>query len=105
MSISQDERERAIFRNRRIALADLESNMVTAKRIGKAEGLAEGRVTGLAEGRAEGLAEGRAAERVDVARNLLKMNMPLEQIIAATGLTRVEVEALRDSDIGGYERQ
>ena len=82
MSISQDERERAIFRNRRIALADLESNMVTAKRIGKAEGLAEGRATGLA----------------DVARNLLKMNMPLEQIITATGLTRAEVEALRDSD-------
>ena len=93
MSISQDERERAIFRNRRIALADLESNMVTAKRIGKAEGLAEG----LEKGRATGLAEGRATGLADVARNLLKMNMPLEQIIAATGLTRVEVEALRDS--------
>jgi predicted transposase/invertase (TIGR01784 family) len=30
MSISKDERERAIFRNRRIALADRESNMATA---------------------------------------------------------------------------
>ena len=78
MSISQDERERAIFRNRRIALADLESNMVTAKRIGRAEGRVEG--------------------HADVARNLLKMNMPLEQIVTATGLTRAEVEALRDVD-------
>ena len=30
MSISKDERERAIFRNRRIALADQESNMAQA---------------------------------------------------------------------------
>jgi len=32
MSISKDERERAIFRSRRIALADQESNRVTAER-------------------------------------------------------------------------
>ena len=32
MSISKDERERAIFRNRRIAQADQESNMITAVR-------------------------------------------------------------------------
>jgi len=106
MGISKDERERAIFRNRRIALANLESDMVTSKRIGRAEGLAEGlekgRAVGLAEGRAEGRvegrAEGRAAGLTDVARSLLKMNMPLEQIITATGLTRAEVEALRGSD-------
>jgi len=30
MSISKDERERAIFRNRRIAIADRESNMAQA---------------------------------------------------------------------------
>jgi hypothetical protein len=32
MSISKDERERAIFRNRRIALADQESNRITIVR-------------------------------------------------------------------------
>ena len=32
MSISKDERERAIFRSRRIALADKESNRVTAEK-------------------------------------------------------------------------
>jgi len=37
MSISKDERERAIFRNRRIALADQESNMITAVRNAKTE--------------------------------------------------------------------
>jgi len=42
MSISKDERERAIFRNRRIALADQESNMITAKREARREGYREG---------------------------------------------------------------
>ena len=43
MSISKDEQERAIFRNRRIALADQESNMITAKREAKREGYRESR--------------------------------------------------------------
>ena len=37
MNISRDERERAIFRSRRIALADQESNIITAERRGAAE--------------------------------------------------------------------
>jgi len=37
MSISKDERERAIFRNRRIAIADQESNIITAVRNAKTE--------------------------------------------------------------------
>jgi predicted transposase/invertase (TIGR01784 family) len=74
MSISKDERERAIFRNRRIALADRESDRVTSERVG------------------------RMAERSTIARNLLKMNMPIEQIIIATGLTAAEVEALRAAE-------
>jgi predicted transposase/invertase (TIGR01784 family) len=35
---------------------------------------------------------------LDVARNLSKMNLPIEQIVTATGLTRAEVESLRDAD-------
>jgi len=82
MSISKDERERAIFRNRRIALANYESDMVTAERIGRAAGLVEGEAKGHA----------------NVARNLLKMNMPIEQIAIVTGLTTAEIKALRDTD-------
>ena len=37
-------------------------------------------------------------EKTDIARNLMKMNMPIEQISTATGLTRAEVEALRAAD-------
>jgi len=41
MSISKDEQERAKLRNRRIALADHESNMITAKRVAREEGYRE----------------------------------------------------------------
>jgi len=98
MGISQDEREKAIFRNRRIALMNYESDMITSKRLGRAEGIAEGISKGRAEGIAEGISKGRVEGCVDVARNLLRMNLPLEQIITATGLTRAEVEALREAD-------
>ena len=32
---------------------------------------------------------------IEIAENLLGMNMPLDQILTATGLTREEVETLR----------
>ena len=39
--------------------------------------------------------EGAAEEKLEVARNLLKINLPLEQISKATGLTVAEIERLR----------
>ena len=53
------------------------------------------RQKGRAEGRAEGLAEGRAEERHNTAQRLLKMNLPVENVVAGTGLTLDEVESLR----------
>jgi predicted transposase/invertase (TIGR01784 family) len=102
MSISQDERERAIFRSRRKFSMDHASDMATAEDIGRAEGKAEGRAEGKAEGRAEGKAEGRAegkAEgRVEVARNALQLGMSIDDIIRLTSLTREEVENLNYID-------
>jgi predicted transposase/invertase (TIGR01784 family) len=67
MSISQSERERAIFRSRRKFQTDMESNMATAL-------------------------DNRSAE---IARNLLKRNRPIDEIVEDTGLTREEVEKLK----------
>jgi len=39
--------------------------------------------------------EAEIAKALDIARNLLGMNMPPDQIAAATGLTREEIEGLR----------
>ena len=50
MSISQDERERAIFRSRRMYQSDLESNWATAEENGINTGIAIGRDEGLAIG-------------------------------------------------------
>lgn len=74
MSISKNEKELAIYRNRKIAQADQESNRVTL--IHNAE----------------------TAKALLIARNLLKMNIPIEQIIEATGLTREEIEGLRGAE-------
>ena len=79
MNISQDERERAIYRSRRKFQTDLQSDFATAEDRGERRGERKGEHKG----------------RVDVARNLLKLNLPLEQIITATELTREEVERLR----------
>jgi predicted transposase/invertase (TIGR01784 family) len=74
MSVSKDERERAAFRSRRMHQTDMQSNMATAEdRGGKKKALV-------------------------IARNLLKMNLPFEQIVSATGLTFEEVEALRNAN-------
>jgi hypothetical protein len=77
MSISKDERERAIFRNRRIALSDLESNRLTAEH--------NLRIA---------VAEGKADERLAIAKKLLTRNRPIDEIMEDTGLTRAEIEKL-----------
>ena len=81
MSISKDERERAIFRSRRIALADQESNRVTAERNLKIE-----------------LVKAEKANTIAIAKNFLQMNLPIDQIAKGTGLTHAEIENLRDAD-------
>jgi predicted transposase/invertase (TIGR01784 family) len=74
MSISQDERERAIFRSRRMYQSDLESNMHTAKR------------------------EARIEERLAIARNMLADGETYGKITRYTGLSPSELDKLFDAD-------
>ena len=74
MSISKDERERAIFRNRRIAMADKESNRITVER------------------------NAEKAKAISVAKSLIVFGDPIDKIVTVTGLTRAEVENLCDAD-------
>ena len=80
MSVSQDERERAIAISRKKFQTDLQSNLATAED----------------RGRAEGRAEGEFVKALAVARNMMKRNRPIDEIIEDTGLTREEVENLGD---------
>jgi hypothetical protein len=67
MSISKDERERAIFRSRRIAQADRESDMKTSERMGIKF----------------------------VAQNMIADGEPIDKILRYTNLTLAEIEALQ----------
>ncbi len=65
---------------------------------GKEEGLAEGMEKGLAEGMEKGLAEGTEKGRFEgtksIVLNMLRQNMPLEDICSITGLELDEVLAI-----------
>ena len=50
------------------------------------------------EGLNKGLSKGRDEERIIIAKNLLNLAIPIEQIVIATGLTRDEVSSLRVTD-------
>ena len=88
INVSQDERERAINRSRRMWQADFESNMNTSREAG--------RIEGHAEGHAEGRAEGRIENALDTAQIMLADGEPFDKIIKYTGLTCEKVESLRN---------
>ena len=52
---------------------------------------------GKEEGRAEGRAEGMSQRSQEIARNLLSLGLPIDQITQATGLTEEEIELLKES--------
>ena len=70
-TISRDENERARFHARRKFQMDMEHNLIVARD------------------------EGESTKAIAIAKNLLEMNLSIEQIVKATGLTREEVEGLR----------
>jgi predicted transposase YdaD len=55
----------------------------------------EGRVEGKVEGRVEGREEGRVEGKIEVARNFLKMGLPIEQVAHGTGLSVEDINSLR----------
>ena len=62
--ISQDERERAILRSRRMYETDMTSNLLTAERRGEIRGRKEGREESNLELARNALAEGLSAEMI-----------------------------------------
>lgn len=83
MNISQDERERAVFRSRRMYQTDQQSNLATAEDRGKKVGI------GI------GIGIGEKNRSIEIARNALQMKMSVADIAKLTGLTHEEVERLR----------
>ena len=69
---------------------DLNSVIETAEKKGMKKGIKKGR----AEGRAEGRVEGEHNKALDIARNLKSFGMPINQIIAMTGLSEDDINDL-----------
>ena len=61
---------------------------------GREQGRAEGREQGRAEGREQGRAEGRAEVKLEIAKNLLAMGIPMDKVVQASGLTEEQISAL-----------
>ena len=81
---------------REAARKELEEATKKALTEGRAKGRAEGKAEGRAEGKAEGRAEGRAEGMLEVAKNLLSMDIPILQIMQATGLTQEQIKGLQN---------
>ena len=77
--ISQDERERY--------LAELREKYILDQKAIEDAGYDKGMRIGLERGRKE--------RNIEIAKNLLKLNIPTEQIQEATGLTEEEIKKLK----------
>ena len=56
--------------------------------------LDEMRAEGLELGRKEGRKEGRNEEKINIARKMLELNLDIETIINATGLSKEQIDEL-----------
>ena len=61
---------------------------------GRAEGREQGRAEGREQGRAEGREQGRAEGKLEIAKNLLAMGIPMDKVVQASGLTEEQISAL-----------
>ena len=78
------------------AYRDILNAIKTAERIKYAEGKAEGKAEGLAEGKAMGIEEGKDLRNLEVAKNLLDMDIPIPAIMKATGISAEDIARLKD---------
>ena len=86
-----DKKELKAYEDSLKAYRDIKNSLDTAKE----EGRAEGRAEGLAKGRAEGASE----KALTIARELLAMNMSIDNIKKVTGLTDDEIHNLSNSSL------
>ncbi len=61
---------------------------------GRAEGIAQGLAEGRAKGKADGLAEGKAEEKIEIAKKMKLKNMPINEIMELTGLSKMDIDSL-----------
>ena len=81
--ISQDDILRRMAFKAELERMDHAQLMYEAKRDGRADGLKEGKAMGAKE------------KEIQIAKNMLQENIPIEVIAKVTGLTKEEIEKLK----------
>ena len=74
---------------------DMKNVVDTSFGEGYFEGKMEGEAIGLEKGETIGLEKGKIEEKLEIARNLLSLGLPVSQIALATGLSASEIEGLK----------
>ncbi|HPZ09656.1 MAG TPA: Rpn family recombination-promoting nuclease/putative transposase [Candidatus Eremiobacteraeota bacterium] len=92
---SNDETVRQILEMRSKARHEEASRLFQAEQRGIEKGIEKGKEEGRKEGKEEGRKEGEEKRNIEIAKNLLKLNFPVEAISQATGLTASEIENLK----------
>ena len=75
----------------------LKSSFENAEKRGEIKGIAKGIAKGKIEGEAKGKIEGEAKKAIEIAKNLLAINVELETISTATGLDINSIKKLKTS--------
>ena len=88
-----DQDKRAYVRHME-SIRHMKSIFDTSHYEGYEEGIAEGRAEGRAQGIAEGRAEGELEKSLEIARNLLSLDIPVSQVLKATGLTQEQINKI-----------
>ena len=91
--ISEDEELRRVAELREKAIRDEKNGLRHAKE----EGMKEGMKEGIKEGMKEGIKEGIEKGKKQVAKRMLNLNMPLQDIINATDLTEEQILNIKKS--------
>lgn len=84
--------------NKNVTLIDLYSKEEInewQKRVDRNQAIKEGREKGIKEGIKEGKTKGKAEGKLEIAQNMLNMNMDIEIISKATGLSESEINNLK----------
>ena len=96
--LSEDEENQRIAELREKHILDTQDIYDTGLDEGFKRGEKAGKIEGKREGKREGKIEGSNEEKIKIAKKLLDKNMPIEQIIEITELTKEEISKIQNEN-------
>ena len=91
--IKQDEREQYLAELRMKYILDQNAVRDYGYEKGKKEGIKEGKKEGIEKGKKDGIKQ----TKIEIAKKLLEINFPIEQIIEISGLTKEEINEIKQN--------